>query len=122
MSLSRDAILGCNTTDVSKVSVKEFGGDVCVATLTAAEADRIKEAGSNGMPSNVFLVILGACDDKGVRLFTDADAEILAKKPARALTRIANKVLQHNGMTDDEGEAKNASSETLSDDSASVSP
>ena len=121
MTLSRDAILAFEGGEVGTVAVKEFGGDVCVATLTAAEADRIKEVGTNGMPTNVFLVILGACDEDGKRLFTDKDAAALGKKPAKALTKIANKVLEHNGMTQDEAdEAKNASSGTENDASASA--
>lgn len=122
--LSREAILGHKDTNIGRVSVDEFGGEVCVAMFSAAEADRFRSAiGETTMPMNVLLVILGACDEKGERLFTDADAEALGKQPAKALTTIANKVLEHNGLTGDAvEEAKNASSETEDDASDSASP
>lgn len=123
--LSREAILGHKDTNIGRVEVAEFGGEVCVALFSAMEADRFRSAiGSEvGMPINVLLTILGACDEKGKRLFTDADADALGALPSKAVTAIANKVLEHNGLTGDAvEEAKNASSETESDDSASASP
>ena len=123
MSLDRKAILDFKDVDVTTVFVKEFGGDVCVATLSALEADKIKDLGESGVPANVGLVILGACDAKGERLFTDEDAPVLGMKPAKALTTIANMVLKHNAMSGDaDEEAKNALSETDQGDSASASP
>ncbi len=120
--LSRDSILAFEDTNIGRVEVKEFGGEVCVATLTAEEADQIRKLPED-TPSNVSLVILGACDEDGKRLFTKKDASALGKKPSKALTTIANAVLRHNGLlADSADEAKNASSETESDDSASASP
>ena len=119
MSLSRAAILGHVDTRIGRVDVPEMGGEVCVASLTVAEADKIRTLGGD-VPAVVGLVIMGACDDKGVRLFSDADAEALGKLPASALGKVANAVLAHNGLAEDD--AKNASSETASDASASASP
>ncbi len=122
MTVSRDAILAFEDKNVGRVEVKEFGGEVCVATLTAEEADHIRKLPEN-VPSNVSLVILGACDEKAKRLFTTADVDVLKTKPSKALTTIANAVLRHNGLlAESADEAKNASSETASDDSASASP
>lgn len=121
--LDRKAILAYEDTNIATVAVKEFGGDVCVALLSAEEADQIKNLGEDGVPSNVGLVILGACDDDGKRLFTKKDAAALGKKPSRALTTIANKILEHNGLLASAvDEPKNVSSETDSADSGSVSP
>lgn len=124
--LSREAILGHKDTNIGRVSVEEFGGEVCVAMFSAMEADRFRASiGEAGIPMNVLLVILGACDDKGVRLFSMEDAKALGEQNSKALTTIANKVLEHNGLTGDAvEEAKNDSSETEegASDSASPSP
>lgn len=123
MSLSRDAILKHVDTRIVRVDVPEMGGEVCVASLTVAEADRIRTLGEGNVPAVVGVVILGACDDDGKRLFTDKDAEALGKLPASALGRISSAVLDHNGLSAKAPEeAKNGSSETVSDDSASASP
>jgi len=122
MSVSREAILGFKDKNIGKVKVKEFGGDICVATLSAIEADAIRNL-PEGIPSNVSVVILGACDESGERLFTLDDAAELGKKPSKHLTTIANAILKHNGLLAEMAdEAKNASSETESEDSASASP
>lgn len=121
MTVTREQILAYEDSNIGRVEVPEFGGEVCVATLSAAEADKISKLGEDGVPSNVGLVILGACDEDGKRLFKPGDAAALAKKPARALTKIAQKVLDHNGMGPDAAaEAKNASSGTESAASASA--
>ena len=123
MSLNREAILGFKDNRISRVDVPELGGEVCIATLTVAEADKIRVLGENDVPAVVGLVILGACDENGKRLFSAKDEAALAKLPADALAKIANAVLKHNGMnSDDSGETKNGSSETASDVSASGSP
>lgn len=122
MTISRDAILAFEDTNIGRVEVKEFGGEVCVATLTAEEADQIRKLPED-VPSNVSLVILGACDEGGKRLFKKGDAGALGKKPSKALTTIANAVLRHNGLLAEAAdEAKNASSETENDASDSASP
>ena len=122
MTVSRKSILDYEDTNIGRVEVKEFGGEVCVATLSAEEADQIRKLPED-VPANVSIAILGACDEKGERLFTVADTAALKRKPSKALTTIANAVLKHNGLLAESGdEAKNASSETASDDSASASP
>lgn len=120
MTLSRDAILGFKDDRIGRVDVPEMGGEVCLASLTAAEADKIRTLGEDSIPVSVGIVILGACDDTGKRLFTDKDKTALSGLPASCMGKIANAILVHNGLSGDE--AKNASSETESDDSGSVSP
>lgn len=107
--LNRDAILGHKDTRIQKVLVEEFGGEVCIAALTAAEADRLRQAGESPLPFTVQVVILGACDEDGQRLFSDKDGAALAKLPASALGRIAQAILRHNALTEDSQDAaKNA--------------
>lgn len=122
MTVSREIILGFDTVEIDRVFVKEFGGDVCVATLSADEADQISSLGEE-FPATVGLVILGACDEDGKRLFTKKDAAALSKKPAKAIGAIAKKVLSHNGLgSEAAAEAKNDSSETENSASDSGSP
>jgi hypothetical protein len=121
MSLDRETILAFKDDRIGKVEVSEMGGEVCIASLTVAEADKIKSLGEGDVPAVARLVILGACDEEGKRLFTDKDASALSKLPASALAKVANAILDHNGLGGD-GDAKNGSSETASDASASVSP
>lgn len=120
MTLSRDAILGAVDNRIRRVDVPEFGGEVCVGSLTVAEADRIRTIGQDGTPASVIVAILTVCDEKGVRLFTDADIELLKGLPASAVTLIANAALEHNGLTAaSSGESEKNSEPTPSDDSAS---
>lgn len=121
-TLSRKAILDFKDTNIGRVEVPEFGGEVCIATLSAIEADKIRDLPEN-VPNNVSIVILGACDESGERLFTYKDAEALGNKPSKALTTIGNAILRHNGLIAEvQEEVKNDSSETGNDDSASGSP
>jgi len=123
MSLNRDKILGYTAKPKGKVDVAEFGGEVWIAELTVDEADQFRILGTDGVPANVRLTVMGACDDKGVRLFSDEDIPALRKLPAAAMTTIANAVLRLNGASSEAAdEAKNGSSGTEGDASASASP
>ena len=102
--LTREKILGHVDTRIGKVDVPEMGGEVSVASLTVAEADKVRTLGADGVPAVVRLVILGTCDADGKRLFTDNDAEALGGLPATALSKIANAVLSHNGLTSEAAE------------------
>ncbi len=108
MSLSRDQILKHVDTRIGKVDVPEMGGEVCVASLTVAEADQIRSLGEDGVPAGVKIAILCACDDKGARLFTADDTDALKALPASAIGTIATAALKHNGLhTEASDEAKN---------------
>jgi hypothetical protein len=106
--LNRDAILAFKDQRIGQVDVPALGGAVGLATLTAAEADRIRTLGEDGTPASVGIVILGACDAEGQRLFTEKDAKVLAGLPAAEVGKIAKAILEHNGLTgDSQDEAKN---------------
>lgn len=106
--LDRDAILAFKDKRIGKVEVDALGGEIGIATLTAAEADRIRLLGQDGLPISVGVVILGACDAEGNRLFKDEDAAKLAGLPAGEVGKIAKAILAHNGLTgDSQDEAKN---------------
>lgn len=106
--LSRDKLLGYVDTNIGSVEVGELGGKVGLATLTVAEMDQLTKL-DDSRPASVAITILGACDDKGARLFTDADAAALATLPAGIVSRISKAILAHNGMGPQSSEdAKNA--------------
>ena len=48
--------------------------------------------------------VLTICDDKGVRVFTDADAAELGKKSAAALDRVFAVAQRLNGFSQDDAE------------------
>ena len=123
MSLNRDKILGYVAKPKGKVDVAEFGGEVWIAELTVDEADQFRTLGTDGVPANVRLAVMGACDEKGARLFSEDDIPALRKLPAAAMTTIGNAVLRLNGASGEAAdEAKNDSSGTETDASASASP
>ncbi|MFZ5745278.1 MAG: hypothetical protein ACOY7T_12450 [Pseudomonadota bacterium] len=103
--LKRDAILAFKDKRIGKVEVPAFGGEVGLATLTAAEADRIRTLGEDGTPASVGIVLLGACDETGERLFKDDDKDFLAGLPAAEVGMIAKAILEHNGLTGDSQDA-----------------
>ncbi|WP_257556414.1 hypothetical protein [Sphingobium sp. CFD-2] len=112
MSLSRDSILGYVDADIGTVDVPEMGGAVRIATLSVDEMDKLTKL-DDAKPASAQIVIIGACDDKGVRLFTPEDFDQIAKLPAGIISRISKAILAHNGMGPAAAEeAKNASSET----------
>lgn len=118
--LSRKDFLALEDKNIGTHCVPELGGEVGLACFTVDEADQISKLGEGDVPATVRIVIMGACDDKGDRLFTDDDIPVLRKKLAKVVGPLSNAILRHNGLIGDE--AKNASGETESDDSASDSP
>jgi hypothetical protein len=122
VSLTRDKILGYVDRNIGCVDVPDLG-EVCVARLSVIEMDKLAQLDGKAYPISVGVVILGACDESGNRLFTDADAEALGAMPVIAISLISKAVLDHNGIGASAAEkAKNASSETEADASASASP
>lgn len=127
--LNRDAIL--QTSDIRKelVSVPEWGGDVYVRSLTAAERDQFeaslivqrgKQQEINLKNARAKLAVLAICDEQGQRLFSDADLAEMGKKSAGALQRVWIVAQRLSGITDEDMEelTKNSTS-GQSDDSSS---
>lgn len=105
--LDRKAILGFKDDRIEPIEVPELGGRVCIARLSAAEADKISKLPED-CPASVGIAILGLCDEAGERLFTEKDRDALGKLPATAMTKIANAILNLSGRGPDAAdEAKN---------------
>lgn len=108
--LTRDAILGAVDLVHQDVDVPEWGGVVRVRMLTGHERDQFEASTMvrKGKTMNVNLVnirarLVSLCvvDDKGNRMFTDADVEALAKKSSMALHRVFEAARHLNGLTEE---------------------
>ena len=88
--LTRDLILAAEDLPREKVEVPEWGGEVWVRAMTAAERDRLEEAVLDGKAASVRALVAAMCmvDERGERLFGDQDVEALARKNAQALDRV----------------------------------
>ena len=96
--LTADSILQADDLPKELVEVPEWGGEVYVRCLTAAERDdwegSVVSMGKNGKTQTDLknlrakLVARTVCDEKGERLFTDAQVGDLGKKSAAALDRL----------------------------------
>jgi hypothetical protein len=104
MALSKTAILAAKDTKLSDpVPVPEWGGDVFVKTLTGTERDAFEDAyAENKMKAfRCRFLVLTLCDDKGQRLFEDADVAELGKKSSVVINRIFEAAWKHNAFTNE---------------------
>jgi len=104
--LTREAILAADDLKREEVQVPEWGGAVCVTTMTGAGRDAWEQSlvGAKGAVNitnvRARLVAYTVVDAEGQRLFTDADAEALGRKSAAALDRCAKVAQRLNGLND----------------------
>lgn len=92
----------------------EWDGEVFIKTLTGAERDQLEasiiQLSADGRTQKMkldklrsMLAFLAVCDDEGVRVFdSESDIEAIAKKSASALDRIAVKVQELAGMSQED--------------------
>lgn len=129
MTLNKEQILGAKDIRIEKVSVPEWGGDVYVKGMTGTERDKFEASivEMRGSQQKLNMVNVRAklacyclCDEKGERLFTDAEMGELAKKSASALQRIFDTAQRLSGIGDADVESlvKNSKS-AQADDSVS---
>lgn len=106
--LSRDAILQADDLPTETVEVKEWGGSVCIRSMTGAERDKYeasmverkgKDVQVNLKNIRARLVALCCIDEDGKRLFADSDMEALGKKSAAALDRVFAVAQKLNGLS-----------------------
>jgi len=118
--LTRDQILKADDLPRELVKVPEWGGELYIATLTGADRDSyeasIIERDAHGNVKQNFtnmrakLVARCAVDEKGKRIFKDADIVELGFKSAAALDRCFGVASRLNAVSDEdmEGLAKNS--------------
>ena len=108
--LTRDTILQSDDLPSELVNVPEWGGEIFVRTLTGTERDAFEQSmvqkknKPNMQNVRARFAVLTICDDKGERVFTDADAAELGKKSAAALDRVFAVAQRLNGFSQDDAE------------------
>lgn len=106
MTLSREEIIAAINTRASEttpVDVPEWGGDVLIRRLSAADAERSGMTGDQKTPELVARVIaMSLVDDAGERLFSEADVAELAKVDVAVAARVFAACVKANGLSSDE--------------------
>lgn len=119
--ITRDFLKKLDDFRTVKVEVPEWKDFVYVRTLTGLERDafetsmytgRGKDRRENLKNLRARLVVLTVCDEKGVRLFTNEDAEWIGKKNANALDRIFIKAQELAGLRQEDIEDLTKNSES----------
>lgn len=114
MALTKEQILAADDMGLLEVQVPEWGGSVFVRVMTVGERDSYendwmvnKNKGVENFRSKFLQRVL--CDEAGELLFKADEIALLAKKSARATTRVWGEAMKHNALTDDDVEdlAKN---------------
>ena len=116
--LTRDEILKKVDTQIKIVKVPEWGGDVRVRGMTGEERDAFEGSivtvvGGKSVvdTKNIRAKLIVQCvvDEKGERMFSEEDINVLGKKSASALQRVFSLAGDLCGLTEGEIEkiAKN---------------
>lgn len=107
--LNKQAILQVKDMVIEKIDVPEWGGTVCMRSITAAERGIIEAAaaaykdskGKNDGFARTFTVkilSMGLCDEDGKRLFSDDEVSQLAAKNAKVVSRLAEVAQKLSGF------------------------
>ncbi len=119
--LSKEQILNANDIATEVVAVPEWGGEVRVRGLSAAERDRFEEriVKREGKHARVILTdvraklaALSMVDERGERLFNDGEVAVLTRKSAAALQRVFEVAQRLSGLTDEDVEELEKNSES----------
>jgi len=115
MLLNKDQILKADDLPFKDIAVPEWGGDVRVSTMTAADRDAFEasiyetdSAGKVNINRKNFranLLSRAITDDKGLRLFTEKEIDLLGKKSAKAIQRLFDAAQDLNGISKAEQDA-----------------
>lgn len=102
MSLSKLQILAASDLNLLEVPVPEWGGSVYVRVMTVGERDAYElewnRTGGNIEDFRTKFVARCLADDKGQRLFTDAEVAALAGKSAKVINRLWKACMSHNDL------------------------
>ena len=106
--LSKEQILKSDDLKTELIEVPEWGGKIYVRTMTGKERDAFEslflKSNKDGSIDNVraTLAAMTICDEKGERLFKDAEIKELGKKNAAALNRIFAASQKLNKLTEED--------------------
>ena len=105
--LTKDAILAVDDIKTEELSVHEWGGSIFVRTMSAADFSEAQKAGGDDdVATMIALVAIGVCDKDGNRLFTSKDVVALREKNGAVMRRIAEAVMDINGIREEDIEEK----------------
>lgn len=94
--LSKQAILSADDFKFADVSCPEWGGDIRVRGLTAADQAFIAKLSNQEktelLTLNVF--VRGVVDENGERIFSLSDMDDLKKKSYAVVERVAKKIVE----------------------------
>lgn len=102
------------------VDCPEWGGVVHVRGLSAGEQSSIskKVKDGNQLDLEVTIVTMGCVDADGNRIFRKEDKDALKKKSNSVITRLARKILELSGGSDEDlAETQKNSGQTTSEGS-----
>lgn len=127
-TLDKAAILAAKDREIAAVDVPEWGGEVYVQAMSAAQVATFKALSlaavdmSTGSAEEFrvkdFSVIAALeckvvawclCDENGKRLFTDAEVEALGEKSPTVIERIADRAVEISGIRTTVADAKKKS-------------
>jgi hypothetical protein len=101
MALDRKSILAADDVRKEKVSVPEWGGDVYLRVLSGTDRDRFEEsyADQKMKAFRLRFLLLALCDEKGERLFSDDEADVLGRKSSVVINRLFEAGWKINAFT-----------------------
>ena len=110
----KETILAAVDLPSEKVDVPEWGVNVTVRTLTAAERDKFEEAVATQKLGNTRARLVGLCmvDDDGKRIFSDSEVTQLGGKSSLVLDRLFEIASRLNGFTAADAEELEKNSES----------
>ena len=107
--LKREEILGAGDLPTETVAVPEWGGEVIVKTMMAAERDAWEAANVKGRGKSARLEMVNirarlvaatVVDEAGALLFKPGDVEALGAKSGAAMDRVFAAAMKLNGLSD----------------------
>ncbi len=104
MLLSKEDILACKDVDTKEVDMKPFWpGSVKIKAMSIGdqiEFEKINKKRADQSDAVVTLLMFCCIDDKGERLFSEADLKELNKKSYRAIERLFKECLNFNSLSE----------------------
>ena len=100
--LTKSAILSADDFKYATVPCPEWGGDIRVRGLTAAEQAKIARMVNESRTDDIAVVmtIMACVDEDGERIFDSSDKELLKARSYAVMDRIAKKILELTGSGD----------------------
>jgi len=103
VTLTADSILAVEDLKPVPHNIPEWGGQVFIRQLSAAEGLELAELiGDKPKGSNAKVVLFCLCDASGKRLFHDHQMKAMQSKSMKVLNRTANECLKVNGIGGDD--------------------